>query len=427
MSCFSPKVASIAASSLLLLGGVAGCVSRETPPRTAQNMPPVTVPHQTVEPTVVRAYSSEELLAELDRARSLLLVDKFDEAAEALDRLRALASEPGIQAAAAYHAGLAYEGLGNRALALTRYQLVTGSFGEQAIARNALVQMMRLLGRFERWPELATAADQLLARGNLPVMDQIEGRGAKALALVEQGDVEAASVQAGKALALIDEHGFGRSGQPPVQVAQVSFAEGEIRRLKSEAILLVPVTPQFGERLEARCQGLLDAQLAYTDTMRARDSYWSAMSGFRVGQLYTRLHAEAMQIPPPREATTFKQKQLFEGALRLRYRILLEKGLRMMEATVRLGDRVGEESEWLVRSREAKLALQQALIDEKLALSKLPYTEEELKKGLESIRNRAVNGSTAAPSPDAKPVSPSASSPAGTEEVRRPAGTPSGT
>jgi len=238
-------------------------------------------------------------------------------------------------------------------------------------------------------------------------MDQLEARGAKALSLVEQGDVEGATLQIGKGLEIIDKFGFGTATQPPVQVAQVMFAEGEIRRLRSETIKLVPLTPDFPERLDARCRGLLNAQSAYTEAMRARDSHWSAMSGFRVGQLYMQLHAEAMTIPPPAQATTLKQKQLFEGALRLRYRTLLEKGLRMMDGTARIGDRTGEDSEWIARAREAKRTLEQALEDEKRALAALPYTEEELRKGLDSLKGKSTASAGAATPTTTQPAEPS--------------------
>src|SRR6185369_6201267 len=102
-----------------------------------------------------------------------------------------------------------------------------------------------------------------------------------------------------------------------------------------------PVPQNFGDVLEQRCQGRLDAQNAYTDAMRSFDAHWSAMAGYRVGQLYQKLHLDVMQVPPPAKADTLKQKQLFEGAMRLRYRVLLEKGLAMMDGTVRLGERTG--------------------------------------------------------------------------------------
>jgi tetratricopeptide (TPR) repeat protein len=397
----------LAAATLGLLTGCAREAMPVAPKVEAAPLVASAIPQQAVEPVVVRAYATEDLLAELERARALLLVEKHDEAASAFDRLRVQAGEPSLQATAAYHAGLAYEGLGNRGLAIERFRQVADAFGDQAIARNALVRLVRLYGRLERWVELGEAAERLLKRGDLPAMDQLEGRGAKALSLVELGDVDGATIQVGKALEIIDRFGFGQAGQPPVQVAQVMFAEGEIRRLRSETIHLVPVTPDFPERLDARCRGLLNAQSAYTEAIRARDSHWSAMSGFRVGQLYMQLHAEAMTIPPPPKATTLKQKQLFEGALRLRYRALLEKGLKMMEATVRLGDRTGEDSEWVARARESKRSLEQSLADEKRALASLPYTEEELRKGLDSLKPK---GATPA-SPEAAKPKPGAATP----------------
>ena len=75
-----------------------------------------------------------------------------------------------------------------------------------------------------------------------------------------------------------------------------------------------------------------------------------------------------------------------------------------MDATVRIGDRTGEDSEWVMRSREAKRALEQSLVDEKLALSKLPYTEEELRKGLESLKARATDEKKAVKPADVKPA-----------------------
>jgi hypothetical protein len=246
---------------------------------------------------------------------------------------------------------------------------------------------MRLYGYLERWHELGEEAARLLAREDLPVMDRIEGYGARALSFVERGDVGSARIAVGKAQELIDKHGFGRSGLPPVQLAQVSFAEGEIRRIESEKIKLTPVPPNFVDVLEARCQGLLDAQGAFTEAMRSRDAHWSAMSGYRVGQLYQQLHREAMEIPPPEHAN-LQKRQLFEAAMRLRYRILLEKGLTMMDGTVRLGDRTGEDSYWIARARDAKRQLEQALADEKAALAKTPYTEEELRAALEKLKER---------------------------------------
>ncbi len=74
--------------------------------------------------------------------------------------------------------------------------------------------------------------------------------------------------------------------------------------------------------------------------------------------------------------------------MRPRYRILLEKGLKMMSGTVRLGARTGEDSLWVRRAHQAKRELEQALADEKAALAKVPYTEDEIRAGLEKLKGQ---------------------------------------
>ena len=376
-------------TALFLLSPVlSGCNGASSDPKTADDASHAGVPVQQLERITVVGYRTDDLITELERARALLLVDRFEPAAKAFDRLMRLTTDPELKALAAYNSGVAYEGMGNREMATNRYGAVAAHHANAPITRNALVRLSRLQGYAERWKELGDTADQLLARSDLPEMDRIEAYGAKALSLVEQGNVAKAKIAVGKAQAIIDKHGFGRGGAPPVQLAQVSFAEGEIRRIESEKIQLTPVPPNFTDVLEARCQGLLDAQSAYTEAMRSRDSHWSAMSGYRIGQLYQQLHREAMEIPPPKN-TSLEKQQLFEAAMRLRYRTLIEKGLKMMDGIVRLANRTGENSDWIARAREAKASLERALADEKAALKKTPYSEEEIRAALDKLRGMA--------------------------------------
>ena len=77
----------------------------------------------------------------------------------------------------------------------------------------------------------------------------------------------------------------------------------------------------------ARCDGLMDAQHAYGEAMRSTDAHWIAMSGFRVGEMYRKLHHDLMVIPPTLLAKSDKQKQIFFAIMHVRYRVLLEKVL----------------------------------------------------------------------------------------------------
>lgn len=386
----------IAFAALLLVACSAQNTTDPLDPGDVELQPPI----QRLERMTVTGYDTKELVKEFNRGRSLLLALEHEEAAGLFDRLMRLADEPDLKSTSMFNAGVAYEGLGEPETALERYRSVLAEFPEQAAAQSGLVRQTRILGYLERWAELDEVATELLSRDEkLPVMVRIEAQGAKALALVEQGHADDAQLYVTRAMDLIESNRFGQSGVPPVQLAQVSFAQGEIRRINSERIKLIPVTADFPQLLEARCQGLLDAQRAYTEAMRSRDAHWSAMSGFRVGQLYQQLHREAMEIPAPKQATTLRQKQLFEAAMRLRYRILLEKGLRMMDGTVRLGGRTGESSFWVTRARDAKRQLEQALEDEKAALAKMPFTEEVMQQALDKLRGKVRANKATAPSP----------------------------
>ena len=124
--------------------------------------------------------------------------------------------------------------------------------------------------------------------------------------------------------------------------------------------------------------------------MRAYDAHWSAMAGYRVGELYQKLHAELMRIPPPAAATTKAKVELFEGAMRLRYSVLLQKGLTMMEHTLSMADHAGEHSIWVVRAAESKRLLEQGMQEEVAALNRIPYTRSQLETALADLAHRAA-------------------------------------
>ncbi len=367
---------------LLLFVFSSGCAAA-----TPGSRPPAPTPHGLVEvaPVVVSPYTPEQLAEQFERARNLLLADKQREAAELFDKIARLAPNGPTAAPSLFNGAVAHDEVGESEAALVRYEELLKRFPTDAMARAATFRRLRVLARLERWPRLAEDAGSVTAWSDLSILEAVEARGLRALGLVEQDKVDDADHELLHARDLIAQHRLGDAGKPPLEVVTVSFALGEIRRKRSEAIQFVPVPANFGEALERRCTGLLDAQRAYTEAMRALDARWSAMAGYRVGQLYQQLHRDVMRAPPPGVADTLAKKQLFEGAMRLRYRVLLEKGLKMMDGTVQMAERTGESSEWVARAKVAKKELELALDDERQAMSKLPYSEEELKEALEKL------------------------------------------
>jgi tetratricopeptide (TPR) repeat protein len=363
-----------------ILVGSTGCAPA-APPQTASDTP-VVLPETRITKT-----DPATLPALFQDASDKLLRDQFKEAAADFDHIVAVDPTGPTAGPSLYNAGLAYLGLDERDEALARFRQSVDEFPDLPTTRPALLRTSRILSYEERWSDLEKIATELLARKDLTILETIEAMGGKGLALVSQGKVDEAFDVIVRARNMIEDNHLSEAGLPPIELAQVSFALGEIRRIKSEKIVFVPFPENFGATLEDRCTGLLDAQEAYTDAMRSKDAHWSAMSGYRVGELYAQLHADVMKAPVP-AAKTAKLQQLYEGAVRLRYRILLEKGLTMMDHTVALGDRTGESSEWIHRAREAQKQLQVALADEKEALSKLPYTEDEMREALEMLKGK---------------------------------------
>lgn len=325
-----------------------------------------------------------------DRGERALLAQRWREAVDAFEALLegdpASADDPQIL----YDLALAYEGLGDREAARARYREVVRRFPSDPNARVALAREVSLDAYLEDWKALGEVGEQILARKDLEVADRMLGLGARGLSRVVEGDEAGASRDVNDGLDLVEETRFGATGQLPVAAAMLKYAEGEIRKVRSEKISLYPLPPDFVHKLELRCQLLLDAQSSYADAIRSVDLHWAAMSGYRVGEMYRTLHQHLMMIPPTEKARTESDKQLFYGIMHVRYRALLEKGLEMMKRTLALGERTGVASAWMKRAEAAKAEMERALEEERATIEGFPFTEETLEEALEIMKRKAL-------------------------------------
>jgi hypothetical protein len=289
--------------------------------------------------------------------------------------------------------GLAYEGLLDRPKARDVFLEVAERFPDGPRARSALVRAASLDAFLEDWGSLAAIGETLLRRPDIDDVDRLVGLGARGLARVETGDDKGGSADIHEGLDLADQLHYGARDVLPVAVAQLRFALGELRRLRSERITFDPLPPDYLGKLEERCADLLEAQRAYAFAVRSIDPHWAAMSGYRVGEMYRALHRDLMEIPPPASSKTQKQKAIFFAFMHIRFRILLEKGLREMEQTVALGERTSDSSSWVTRARAALAEMQTALADEKAQIEKMPFSEAEVKQALDILEKRTLSAS----------------------------------
>lgn len=386
------SIASLFGAALLQLGCAGGrSAEGPAPPPTR-----IDVPTQIVTPTIDG--SEDELFEAGERA---LLAQRFHEAVRIFETLLAAEPAPERLPRVLFDLAAAYEGTEARDPARARYRDVLKRAPDDKLARAALLRVLALDVYLEDWGALAVDAEALLARRDADPIDRMMGLGARGLARAEQGDDARAMGDVQDGLDLLEEHRYGMTGRLPPAAAQLKFALGEIRRVRSEKIRFVeplvngelpekaPVSPDFLPKMEARCQGLLDAQAAYADAMRATDPHWIAMSGYRVGEMYQKLHQDLMSIPPTLLAKTGKQKQIFFAIMHVRYRVLLEKGLEMTKRTIALGENRLDSSAWIRRAEEMKRGIERAIEEEKTALQAFPFTEQEIEGALEILKQKA--------------------------------------
>ena len=364
---------------------LAACASPPTPaPVTPQ------APRQEQTQTQIISPKAEGTSAELmARGEAALNQQKWQDAVDAL--LALYLAEPNYPrlATVMYDLAFAYEGLNDRDNARAKYRELYTRFPDDSNARVSLQREANIDAYTEDWKSLGEVGDTLLARKDIDDIDRMTGLGARGLAKVEAGDDNAAFKDVNDGLDLMDSLHYGALGRLPVPAAQLRFALAEIRRVRSEKILLQPVTPDFVMKLELRCAGLLDAQQAYSDAIRSVDPHWAAMSGVRVGEMYRTLHRELMSIPPTALAKTESDRQLFYAIMHVRYRALADKGVEMMNRTLALAAKTDDHSSWVKRAEDTKAELEASLAEEKAQLAKFPFTEAEVEKALEIMKKKA--------------------------------------
>jgi tetratricopeptide (TPR) repeat protein len=351
--------------------------------------PPATPPQRIdAQPRIVTA---DEVITEAElakRAERALIEQKWQVAAEAYATL--FAADPNGPHAAEYlfDRGLALEGMEERAKARDAFLDLARLFPQSPRARAAMVRSATLDAYIEDWSALLAIGDALLSDSDLDDVDRLVALGARGLAQVELGDDRVASSDVHEGLDLADQLHYGERDVLPVAVAQLRFALGELRRVRSERIVLDPPPPDFLTKLEERCAGLLEAQAAYAMAVRSTDPHWAAMAGYRVGDMYRALHRDLMRIPPPPTSKTERQKQIFYAFMHVRYRVLLEKGLREIKQTIALGERTNDSSTWIQRAHAAEAEIEAALSSERTQIEKMPFTEEEVREAMSQMQKR---------------------------------------
>lgn len=337
-----------------------------------------------------------------ERARMEMAAENFAHARLLFDRVVKAAAAEGSAGSelardAAYDAALCSERVGEAKDARDRFRALGDAAKDTKDGLDANFRRARLDVEIEDWADLGTGSSAILARGDVAKFDRAEALALQALSVIHgSGDLAAANKIVNAARKAIDTKSDNEV-VPPQNAAAVHFAHGELLRAEGNAIVFVDQTnPQapivaadFPVKMETRCQKILDAQEAYIEAINTKEVSWAVRAGLRVASMYIDLHEAVLAIPPPKSATTDDKKALFRGAMRLRYRILLEKGLGTLDHTINLEKAVAAKGAWLDQAKKTKSDVEKLLDTEKAEIAKLPYTEAQLQKALDDVSKKS--------------------------------------
>lgn len=387
----------------LVAATLMGCAGARTPQSAghSKSVSSATAPEGplTLEQLVISQTTAESLRSLFARGR--IALERGDYVAAESDFALCVRAQPDgeLSDECLYHGAIACDEQRKFESAMRQLLELAARFPNSPYVVQSRLRALRLATYLERWELAAELAEPLLHQKQLRPFEQVLPYGALALDALRRDDDALAESMVNRARQIIDELGLDVPGTIHRDLAVVYFALGEVRRVRAERLLFIPLPTRFGEVLERRCQLILDAQSAYSDTMRARDSHWSTMAGYRVGELYASLHKQLMASIKEFSLEGLERRQLFEGAMRLRYAVLVQKSLHMLDHTLSMAERAGENSEWVERAKATREELLRENQREEDAIDRLPYSREALTFALARMLQSKEK-------PPAKPTAP---------------------
>jgi hypothetical protein len=126
----------------------------------------------------------------------------------------------------------------------------------------------------------------------------------------------------------------------------------------------------LGQQLEEKCQKLLRAQYQYLRTIREGHPGWASAAGYNVGRMYEELHDEMVGLPAPADLTA-DQQALYQGLVRGKVLILLEKAEKTYSQTADMVVRTGAHGEWGEKTTASLARIRSRITEEATAVAAL--------------------------------------------------------
>ncbi|HUU03524.1 MAG TPA: hypothetical protein VM425_18960 [Myxococcota bacterium] len=266
------------------------------------------------------------------------------------DRIISEFPESRYLSAAAFDSGRCYEDLGNNAVAVERYALITAKLAASKDWVDAAFRQSACLDRLSRYRESAGLLARLLDRRELATSDRIDAMVLRGEALVELGELNSAESAFHGALRIFKQRAHDEY-LDPAPAARTEFRLARLAEQRFDHAPLRLPEEQMQTDLEAKAELLLDAQAGYLRTIRYGDPEWASAAGFRIGTLYLHLHLAMEQAPSPADLSE-EEIAVYKEMLKRKTAVLLRKALKVFEMMMELAERTRSDNEWTRAARE---------------------------------------------------------------------------
>jgi hypothetical protein len=346
------------------------------------------ITHVQVPNVVIEAKPKPDAARCFAQAHEAWTKHEYDAALASFDAALAAASDSESKVWALFWGAAVLEDEKRWAEAAARFARVHEAFPQHQLALPSAVGALRLWTFIDAWQRVGPLAATLLSYdAQLSTSEQVAAHGSAALAALAEGDDERARRELNLGRRIVERLHLDESSVWSRDMAVLYFAQGELRRHEAEAIGFADLHGDFAERFERRAQLVLDAQSAYLDSMRARDAHWSSYAGLRLSGMYLSLHDEVLRVPVPPEVPADK-REVFAGAMHLRFLVLLEKGFGILDRTLAMTERTGESSERVDQARRQRAEIAARLERERAFIDSLPVSRADLARVLQEIQAR---------------------------------------
>jgi tetratricopeptide (TPR) repeat protein len=314
----------------------------------------------------VEAYDAADLF---ERASTAHGQGKLDDAEQNYLRLLGTFPTSSQAKAALYNLALVHQDQRRWDDAIVRFKQFSERYPDGTDAKDALFQLGSTYAEAERWIDSEAVFEGALKRDDLTPDDKVEAMARRGFARMSQGDLGGGEALLRNVFAYKSELDANREARLETDY-YLAFAQlqlASIAHKQANAALLRWPEAQMNKDLDEKARLLLLARRRYIDAVRYGNARVASMAAFQIGALFQEFHDAVLGVPPPPElggTGKLEQRTVYMDELRKKLRVVLEKSLRGHQHNLELFERLGVETEWVKKSRDAIDRLQRLLTPE---------------------------------------------------------------